>query len=275
MGNEYSSYYLYKRYEVIGEELVDLGIASIDANGTMPVVMKNEYDPACDYREPIYRWVQTYDTLCVEEFEGKYLLTLNNGDTVGAECSLTADTVYKREISAYSTSLVSAVMGECVTTIGNDAFGSCKSLTSVTIPNSVTLIDANAFCYCSGLTNVVIPNSVIKLGRFAFGACNGFTSITIPDSVSAISINCFADCVNLVSVTIGSGVRSIKQMAFDYCTSLTSVTIKAVTPPTLGSNVFRNTNDCPIFVPAASVNTYKSATNWSAYASRIQAIPNT
>jgi hypothetical protein len=41
----------------------------------------------------------------------------------------------------------------------------------------------------------------------------------------------------------------------------------------LGNNAFYNTNNCPIYVPSASVNAYKSASGWSTYASRIQAIP--
>jgi hypothetical protein len=36
--------------------------------------------------------------------------------------------------------------------------------------------------------------------------------------------------------------------------------------------VFADTNDCPIYVPADSVDAYKAAENWSQYAKRIQAI---
>jgi hypothetical protein len=53
---------------------------------------------------------------------------------------------------------------------------------------------------------------------------------------------------------------------------LTSVTCEATTPPTCDSYAFDNTNNCPIYVPSQSIDTYKSATNWSTYADRIQAI---
>jgi len=43
------------------------------------------------------------------------------------------------------------------------------------------------------------------------------------------------------------------------------------TPPLGGSSMFDLTR-CPIYVPAGSVDAYKSAEFWSDYASRIQAI---
>jgi hypothetical protein len=38
------------------------------------------------------------------------------------------------------------------------------------------------------------------------------------------------------------------------------------------ANAFQNTNNCQIYVPSASVETYKTANNWFAYANRIQPI---
>jgi len=54
---------------------------------------------------------------------------------------------------------------------------------------------------------------------------------------------------------------------------LTSVIIESTTPPESGGYEFDNTNNCPIYVPSESVETYKAASGWSSYASRIQAIP--
>lgn len=62
--------------------------------------------------------------------------------------------------------------------------------------------------------------------------------------------------------------------AFNQCSKLTRIEIRAVNPPTMAhTNVFESTGNCPIYVPAESVEVYKTATNWSAYASRIVAIP--
>ena len=124
------------------------------------------------------------------------------------------------------------------------------------------------------ITTFNIPSGTTKIGASAFERCSGLTSVTIPNSVTEIDRYAFNQCSRLTSVTIGNSVTSIGNYAFSYCQALTSVTIQATTPPTLGgSDAFTNTNNCPIYVPSESVDAYKTATNWSSYASRIQAIP--
>ena len=159
------------------------------------------------------------------------------------------------------------------TSIGDNVFQGCTFLTSVTIPNSVTSIGDGAFYGCNLLTSVTIPNSVTIIDDGAFYGCTSLTTVTIPNGVTSIGELTFYNCRALANVTIGNSVTSIGYSAFNSCTALTSVTIEAAIPPMLGVSVFYNTKNCPIYVPVQSVNTYKAATNWSSYASRIQAIP--
>ncbi len=141
--------------------------------------------------------------------------------------------IYKGSYSAaVSTSesviVIPATLGEAqypVTSIGDYAFYSCKSLTSVTIPGSVTSIGQLAFYNCSGLTSVTIPDSVTSIGDWAFAYCSGLTSVTIGNGVTSIGSSAFRECDGLTSVTIGNSVTNIGEYAFTWCTSLTSVTI--------------------------------------------------
>jgi len=145
-----------------------------------------------------------------------------------------------------------------VTSIGNSAFYSCRSLTSLSIPSSVTSIGRAAFVECSGLTSIVveegntvydsrnncnaiirtsdntllagckntdIPSSVTSIGDNAFSGCWGLTSLTIPSGVTSIGGGAFYGCSGLTSVTIPSSVTSIGGSAFNFCSGLTSVAI--------------------------------------------------
>ncbi|MBQ4439774.1 MAG: leucine-rich repeat protein [Kiritimatiellae bacterium] len=71
-----------------------------------------------------------------------------------------------------------AMIPNCVTSIGCNAFANCSGLTSVTIPESVTDIGDRAFENCGGLTNITIPASVTSMGSYVFGLCIGLTTIT-------------------------------------------------------------------------------------------------
>lgn len=160
------------------------------------------------------------------------------------------------------------------TTVSEHIFSNCINLTNVVIPNSVIYIDIGAFQNCTGLTNVTIPNSVTTIYSQVFSGCSGLTSISISNKVDFIGNQAFAGCINLTNVVLPNSVSIIGNGAFIGCMGLTSVTIQATTPPVIYStDVFSGTNDCPIYVPSASVETYKAATNWSSFASRIQSIP--
>lgn len=159
-----------------------------------------------------------------------------------------------------------------VTEIGDNAFSNIHNIRNVELGSGITSIGMSAFEGCSGLTSIEIPNSVTSIGDGAFANCRGLTSIDIPNSVTSIGNNTFYFCTSLTSVTIPNSVTYIGAGSFNGCSSLTSITINATTPPTLEMWAFQNTNNCPIYVPSASVSAYQAASGWSDYASRIQAI---
>ncbi|MDA7521912.1 leucine-rich repeat domain-containing protein [Akkermansiaceae bacterium] len=119
----------------------------------------------------------------------------------------------------------SIIEGNPVTSIGDGAFGYCRSLTSITIPDSVTSIEKRAFTYCTSLTRVTIPDGVNSIERWTFRNCTSLTSITIPDSVTSIGDSAFGYCESLTSITIPDSVTSIGNDAFLACSSLTDVMI--------------------------------------------------
>ena len=151
-----------------------------------------------------------------------------------------------------------------VTIITNNAFKE-GSLESITLPQNLKKIGIYAF-YRNNLTSVTIPNSVTSIGNYAFSK-NKLTSVTIPNSVTSIGQSAFS--VNqLTSVTIPNSVTSIGSGAFGS-NNLTSVTIHAVNPPTADRDIFGYNSSPTIYVPAQSVNAYKTAEGWKQYADKI------
>lgn len=177
----------------------------------------------------------------------KWLATYSDTHIESAQCN--SSSISNNEIT--KTDLVDIVIGDCVTDISFFAFSGATSLENVTFGNSIASLNISAFQNCESLT-----------------------SIDLPDSVTTIATSAFRDCISLTTVNIGTGITTIDGSSFQSCSSLTSVTINATTPPTLGFMAFESTNYCPIYVPSGSVDTYKAASGWSTYASRIQAIPS-
>ena len=165
---------------------------------------------------------------------------------------------------------VTADMLEGVTKIGQYAFYACQQLTSVTIPNSVTDIGNSAFYYCTALESIIIPDSVTSIEDSAFER-SGLKSVTLSNNIKRVMG--FANCQSLESITIPSSVTLLDWHAFKNCTSLISITILSPTQIGLDSTALEGTSDSlAIYVPTELVDTYKAASSWSSYASKIQAI---
>ena len=100
------------------------------------------------------------------------------------------------------------------------------------------------------------------------------TAVTVGNCTAQIGQTCFEDFFQLQTVYISSTVSSIRQQAFYGCSALTTVTIEATTPPTMvWNNTFQGCTSLQhIYVPAQSVNAYKTAQYWDTYANLIEPI---
>lgn len=192
--------------------------------------------------------------------------------------------------------LTSIAVPKAITAIPDELFYECVSLGSVLLPDGLTSIGNSAFAYCTRLNGVTLPSRLATIGQSAFLNCKGLTAISIPTTLETISDRAFSNCDQLSKVVMTKGLKTIGkyafytcpalktvvipetvsaigEYAFHLCTAMESIQVLNTTPPTGGKGMFGKTNDCPIYVPAASVSKYKAADLWSVYASRIQAKP--
>lgn len=194
-----------------------------------------------------------------------------------------------------------------VTILRQGVFSGCTSLTKFIVPESLKQIIDYAFnnssidsVYISNLeawcnleihdlslsknttkfylndtliTDLVIPDGVTVIKEYVF---RGFSinSVKLPDGLIEIQYCAFQNCVNLIEITIPKSVTTIGNYAFYIDVSniaiKQTVTMLSATPPTIGSNTFNTSNLDKIIVPKGSGDTYKKATNWSAFANYIE-----
>lgn len=154
--------------------------------------------------------------------------------------------------------------------------GLAKAYTNLGVAGNISITANGQYDvadYASATVNVGSGGSNIVKGLVERNI-NNITADML-QGVTSIGSNAFAVCASLASVEIPSNITSIGRAAFSVCISLASLTVLATTPPTLGVDAFdRVSSNLVIYVPAESVETYKAATNWSNYASKIQAIPS-
>ena len=102
-----------------------------------------------------------------------------------------------------------------VTSIGENAFFSCRSLTSITLSNSVKSIGMGSFTYCESLTSITIPDSVKVIANMAFYHCSSLTEITLPNSVKSLGYYIFGNCFSLETITYNGTREKWKKVKKD------------------------------------------------------------
>lgn len=113
------------------------------------------------------------------------------------------------------------------------------------------------------INNLTIPSNITNVSDFAFDGCGSITSVTIHSGVTRLGYACFRDCDNLTGVTDNRTTPQTLATTWQGALDGTNDIVQ----------FHKTDNPYPIYVPSASVNTYKTATGWTEYADRIQAKP--
>ena len=189
----------------------------------------------------------------------KNITELTSDDMQGA-------TVIDSYFCANCSKLVSVFIPNTVTSIGDYAFRSCTNLVDIDIPNSVKQLGQRIFFHCDGLESVSLPNGITSLPFGLFEYCRKLKNIIIPDTVTSLGSYCFQEC-SIEYLFVPPSVTTISTGALTNwkATQIIDFSQHQSVPTLSSQNNFKAT----IYVPMALLDEWKSATNWSLYASQI------
>lgn len=186
-----------------------------------------------------------------------------------------------RDYCFYSCKKLQEVYLPNVTTIGSSAFRSCEMLSKINIQNVETL-DYSALAGCYRITELYLPKA-ITIDQSACNGISGLKKVTL-GNVRKIGRNAFDGNINCEEIDIslnenvgGDASDGIYNNAFYRNEKLSKLTIRGAALIELeGPSVFAGSAIAygrgKIYVDPSMVETYKTATNWSNYASAIEAI---
>jgi len=211
--------------------------------------------------------------------------------------------IIKTSTNALVAGCQTTVIPNTVVSIGVGAFSTLKSLTSIKIPNSVTTLGNYCFQYCTNVEALVLPTSVVNISGSAFTGCvfktievipgnpkfdsrdncnaiietatntlvKGSENSVLPDELLTLGEGAFMSNKNLKFINIPASVERLQKNALIYCSGLKAITCYATTPPAADNLAFNYGSPSiisipptiPVYVPAASIDAYRSAANWN------------
>lgn len=210
-------------------------------------------------------------------------VSINNSAFQG--CSALIDAVFPACIEVgnfafYNCSALTTISFPSCTKIGVDAFGWCFSLAKADFP-SCLFIESNAFIHDIDLSMISFPVCQ-TIGSSAFAHCPSLTEVNLP-SCNFIGQYAFSACSALSAISCPSCLM-IGSLAFYWCTHLLSIYLMGSTVCDLiASDAFMNTPIAnytastngqvgSIYVPQSLYSAYRSADNWSYFASRFVSV---
>ena len=164
---------------------------------------------------------------------------------------------------------------------GIQRFESCfgsANLRALSLPPSVKAIGGYAITGANALARVSLPDGLTAIDGGGIYGGMGLSEISVGVNLDTISADGFYGSRSVRAIKFNAKIRRIGARAFQNCVSMEIADFTASTsvPQLLGANAFTGCHaSLEIRVPAALVDAWKAATNWSTYADRIVGVSTT
>lgn len=247
-------------------------------NGTVTVDWGDgtEPDVLTGTSETSVKWTPTHEYAA----PGDYTITLTVDGTMGiyGDTASNSFSGLLRESSnadvrnrAYLASIKKIEIGDNVTQLCGGAFYYTVAAKSITLSKDVKIIGARAFSN-SRVNCIVIPRNFMTNGDYIFASGSSIKKIVFPYEGSLNHTHIFYYCSGITELRIPKGAANITKGTFNNCAGLRYLYFtdhEFVPSLTLTDTFDQTASDLYICIPAALVEEWKAATNWSSIASKI------
>lgn len=131
-----------------------------------------------------------------------------------------------------------SILGNGLTTIGNNSFHGCTSLTYYNLPTSITAIGNYAFSNCASLNTAIFASSNTNYDNGIYENCTGLKNIDFSNCPTILPSMIFNGCTGFEALNLPSNIQEIKGGVFQGCTNLEITVPNSVTA--IGDFAFNN-----------------------------------
>ncbi len=262
-------------------------MANIKINGTTyedvpSIEVPNESGEMVEYKERM-----TPYEACIADFKarGWTEYTPSEGETVNYtfmrklffEKKFVSQLKGTPNLLEQSQNLIIDELDDDVTYISDYAFMRNRNTFLSILPTSLKSIGSYAFNINSGVSIEYFPTSLKSIGSYAFNEAFFMNTKRIPSGVTSLKGHTFYGCT-MIGIIYLEAIATINSYDFGSCINLRGLVLMTTEGvcQLVNSNGIQGTPIASgtgyIYVPSALVDSYKTATNWSVYASQFRAL---
>ena len=153
-----------------------------------------------------------------------------------------------------------------VSTIGDNAFGTCQELETVNI--RCKIIGKESFKGCASLRTAIIPRNLNWLRQEAFANCPQLETVLLSTTLSQIEDNVFLNSNNIREVSIPNNIKTHFFLHLSHCRKINTIYLLSLDyfkmPKSIKDAPIKFSK-CKLYVPDSKLEQFRNNADWSRF----------
>ena len=153
-----------------------------------------------------------------------------------------------------------------VSTIGDNAFGTCQELETVNI--RCKIIGKESFKGCASLRTAIIPRNLNWLRSEALANCPQLETVLLSTTLSQIEDNVFLNSNNIREVSIPNNVKTHFFLHLSHCRKINTIYLLSLNyfkmPKSIKDAPIKFSK-CKLYVPDSNLEQFRNNAEWSRF----------